>query len=89
MEHVFVILLLDLLIITEKQKLRRPFRLLILPVAKEYPPQSAVRVDLYALAFYIVGTVGSLDEVGDIEIYHIPSIVKLQGHGCNERFHFC
>ena len=45
-------------------------------------------MNLHALALHVVGAIGSLYEIGDIEVYHIPPLLKPQRHRRYERFHF-
>ena len=48
---------------------------------------AAVRVDLYAEGFDVVGSVSAASEIGQVELNLVPAFVKSHWHGANERFH--
>jgi len=47
---------------------------------------SAVSMDLYSEGFYIVGTICSSSEIGQVELNLVPTFIESHGHGTNKRF---
>ena len=50
---------------------------------------SAVRVDLHPQCLYVVGTVSSASEIGQVELNLVPALVESHGHCAYERFYPC
>ena len=44
-------------------------------------------MDLNAQGFYVVGTVGTSREVGQVELDLVPALVQTHGHGTDEGLH--
>jgi hypothetical protein len=44
-------------------------------------------VDLHAQGLYVVGTVGTSREVGQVELDLVPALIQTHGHGTDEGFH--
>ena len=55
------------------------------PVGEIDSSNSAVSMDLNPKSFYIVGTISSPGEIGQVELNLIPTFIKSHGHGANER----
>ena len=41
-------------------------------------------MDLHAQSLYVVGTVGSASEIGEVELDLVPALIQSHGHGTNE-----
>jgi len=50
---------------------------------------SAVSVNLNAKGLYVVSTVGTTSEIGQVELNLIPAFVQPHGHGTDEGLHTC
>ena len=41
-------------------------------------------MDLHPQSLYVVGTVGSASEIGEVELDLVPALIQSHGHGTNE-----
>jgi hypothetical protein len=78
---------LESLLFLNRQKQFELWRKLFLTVetiGEIYSPDSAVCMDSNSECFYIISSIGSSGEIGEIELNLIPSLIESHRHGTDE-----